>query len=141
MFQQRGAHRVSWQLHFGAIPEGLQVCHSCDVHYQPGDVTNRRCVNPRHLWLGDQVMNIADMDAKDRRAKGVVVGVAHLARSVRGAFQGSKNGRAELTDEKVRSIRVAAAAGASYADLGRAFGVTPEAISMAVRRLTWTHVA
>jgi len=51
-------HRVSWQIHFGDIPEGLQVLHRCD---------HRRCVRPDHLFLGTNADNQADMDAKNRR--------------------------------------------------------------------------
>lgn len=51
------AHRLSWKIHFGPIPEGMLVCHSCDV---------RRCVAPNHLFLGSDQDNIDDMIAKGR---------------------------------------------------------------------------
>ena len=57
------AHRASWMLHFGPIPDGMLVCHSCDVlHADP--TLYRRCVNPGHLWLGTPADNGADMAAK-----------------------------------------------------------------------------
>lgn len=53
------AHRLSYEIANGPIPDGLSVCHSCD---QPG------CINPRHLWLGTTSENLADRDRKGRGA-------------------------------------------------------------------------
>lgn len=54
------AHRTAWRLFHGEIPPKMHCLHTCDTP---------ACVNPKHLWLGTQADNIADMIAKGRRAR------------------------------------------------------------------------
>lgn len=101
------AHRASWELHFGAIPRGLKVCHSCDVSL---------CVNPAHLFLGTQIENMWDAVAKGRIASGERV---H---------------RARLTQADVAAIR---ASGERSVDLARRYSIDSGQISRIRHGKAW----
>lgn len=112
------AHRYSWELVNGPIPEDLVVCHICDVP---------ACVNPDHLTLGTRVYNTNDMWAKGRGRPGVS----------RGEAQGS----AKLTAAKVVAIRARyAQGGVTHAVLAAEHGVTPSVISHITTRRSWRHL-
>lgn len=113
------AHRYSYELAFGPIPDGLHVCHRCDVP---------RCVRPEHLFLGTDTENMRDCIAKGRFVPPpVYLGVEHHA--------------AKLTPERVRVIRARFADGQSVTGLARAFSVNTGTISDVVRNRTWRHVS
>lgn len=108
------AHRVSYRLFKGPIPEGMDICHTCD---------NRQCVNPDHLWPGTALDNIRDMWAKGR---GRVV-----------PRYGEANPMSKLSAQQVEEIRAFVAAGNKQIAAARKWGVSPMTISRLIRRETW----
>lgn len=109
------AHRMSWALAFGVLPNEAHVLHKCD---------NPPCVRPDHLFLGNNSVNQLDAFAKGRQTN-----------------VGTSNPRARLTEDDVRAIRSRRAAGETTIALGREFGVTTTAISAITLRQLWRHVA
>lgn len=113
------AHRVSWEIHHGPVPDGLCVLHNCPGGDRPS------CVNPHHLWLGTMRANNDDMTRKGRRRH--VIGV--------------DAGNAKLTEDKVRAIRTAyATEDISLKGLGARHHVHHETVRAVVLRKTWRHV-
>lgn len=131
------AHRAAWLLHFGAIPDGLMVCHTCD---------NPRCVRVGHLFLGTAKDNTTDAIHKRRFLSDARL-VATRARSGDASYQrrepslvrrGADAPRAKLTWDEVREIRQLYATGLStLAVLGARYGVGLTTISAVVRKETW----
>ncbi len=103
----RTAHSASFLLHGGVIPEGCDVCHTCDV---------RSCVNPAHLWTGTRRENVQDALNKNRFAKG------------------ERSGRSKLSRSQVISIRDSSDTQRATA---RQFGVSQHAIWKIRTHQTW----
>lgn len=107
------AHRLSYTLHTGSIPEGLFVCHTCD---------NPSCINPDHLFLGTNDENMQDMCAKDR------------------SNRGSRHYSAVLNDELVLKLRKEYNKGDSWMDLEKKYGVNRGVLRPAILGMTWKHL-
>lgn len=105
------AHRLSWELHYGPVPDGLLVLHHCD---------NPPCVNPSHLFLGTYKDNAQDAAQKGRMHPGALTGGA------------------KLTADIVRIIR--AHRGVSQRTLAVLYGVDQSTISQIISRRRWQHV-
>jgi HNH endonuclease len=132
------AHRMAYELTYGAILPGLFCCHHCD---------NRPCVRPDHLFLGTATDNMQDMVRKRRHGS-----MVHPERVPRGALHPSKtrpelrprgegHPRARLTEVQVREIRrLYAEEQATQWGLARTFGVSRSVIQRVLARTSWAHV-
>lgn len=109
------AHRRGWEIAYGPIPDGMDVLHRCD---------NPKCVNPKHLFLGNDKDNCKDKLTKKRNIN----------------LAGAEHGRSKLTPEDVMRIREASLFGASRASLSRSYGVSDVAIQKIVIRENWAHL-
>ena len=97
------AHRIAYALGYSTpVPSVVMICHRCD---------NRRCCNPRHLFIGAAADNNADARAKGR----------HVAPS------GLANGKAKLSDAQVIEIAGSTERGSV---LAARYGVSASLVSM-----------
>ncbi len=106
------AHRVSWGLHRGSIPNGLQVLHRCD---------NPPCVNPDHLFLGDVSANMKDAVKKGRKIMP----------------RGEKNYNATLTESQALEIKYSKVTNRKLAEK---YGVTYGMIGHIKNGRAWKHL-
>jgi hypothetical protein len=100
----KGAHRVSWMVHFGEIPPNYLVCHKCD---------NPLCINPDHLFLGTASDNMQDMIAKGRE---------------------DFTGRIKYTDEQVLRAIEMRKEGYTLKEIGETIGATFSTVSRLFNR-------
>lgn len=114
------AHRLSWELHNGSIPEGIDVLHRCD---------NPPCSRPACLFLGTNLDNIHDRMAKGRPG----VQPHHMPRGA--AHQNSR-----LTEGDVRAARRLRSQGRTIRAIAETFGVSSSTMYSALRGKTWSHV-
>lgn len=110
--KKRHASRWIYEFHYGPIAKGMSVLHRCD---------NRKCINPKHLFLGTQLDNIRDMIIKNRMARG------------------SRRGKAKLTEEQVFVIKKLIGR-KRQCDIARMFGVTYQTIQAIEQNRVWKHV-
>ena len=107
------AHRLSYILFFGEIPDDSLVCHQCD---------NPKCVRPSHLFVGTSAGNLQDMKTKGR----------HLF--------GGRNLRSKLDDGKVRRIHTLSESGFSQAKIAKTCGVAQSTVWKILKGMRWEHI-
>ena len=110
------AHRLSYQMHKGPIPEGMVVMHKCD---------NPRCVNPDHLDAGTQSQNIKDAFSRGRKLMPTK------------KARGEECGASKLMEADVLNIRESKL---SFSKLAAAYGVNKSTIERIKYRKTWRHI-
>lgn len=115
-----GTHRVAYQLFKGAIPEGMMVCHHCDVP---------SCCNPYHLFVGSALTNVRDMMTKGRHrvSDEVYPGVGRDLRDFK------------LSYEERHQIKALRICGASIKELAAQFDSTALVISKLCSRISPTQ--
>jgi hypothetical protein len=120
------AHRVSYEISFGIIPEGMLVCHKCD---------NRSCVNPDHLFIGSYHDNVIDMISKGRGDTNGLMPGWNKGKS--SSICGERHQSAKLSESIVIDILNSEEYGTVLADR---YGVSRSVISCIRRRVTWKHI-
>ncbi len=119
------AHRLSYEINVGTIPEGSLICHRCD---------NKLCVNPRHLYPGTSQDNTNDCAALGR----IYSGENHWSHlQPERVLRRERHGRARLTTEIAAEIRKSFAGGINRNQLAAKYGVNWSTINRVVRGEAW----
>lgn len=115
-----GAHRASWIVHYGDIPDKLFVCHKCDVP---------NCINPDHLFLGTAKDNVQDMISKSRNAPSAFIG-----------RNGEKHSQAKLNIKQVIEIKEMLNKKVSFSKIANLFNVSKSTIGSIKCGKNWSNV-
>ena len=107
-------HRYMYEKYRGAIPGGMCVLHHCD---------NPACNNPDHLFLGTMADNTRDMINKGRGKQP--------------GLKGIDNGRAVLTETRVREIRTATD---THRAIAKIYGISHANVGRIKRGEIWKHL-
>lgn len=119
-FPSASAHKVSWIIANGPVPDGLHVLHMCDGHL---------CVRPSHLFLGTNQDNVDDMISKGRQATGDATG----PRRYRSRYLKNWLQQIKLSPDDVKNIRRRYSTGNySYVALASEYGVCASTIANAL---------
>ena len=121
---QGRAHRYSYELLNGEIPDGLFVLHHCDVP---------ACVNPDHLFLGTNKDNVDDMVKKGRHVAGGTYQKGNYEK-------GENHHAAKITARTVLEIRKDRESGMSFSRLSKKYNLSAGYIFRIVKRTAWSHV-
>lgn len=112
------AHRISWVLANGPIPDGKDVLHKCDIPL---------CVKPSHLFLGTHQENMRDKGRKNRSS-----GFCHRK---------SAKSASDLTKEEVLTMRAEyTGEHGNVCRLAEKYGLKPPAVSSIIQRKCWKDV-
>lgn len=119
-------HRMAYSLINGTIPDGMQVCHKCDIP---------ACINPEHLFLGTASDNQQDSVRKGRKPS--IIGEKNPMYGVQGEAHPSH----KLTADEVREMRLLYATGEfTQKELAKRFRTTQINVSVITLRKTWNHI-
>lgn len=127
------AHRLSYEIHIGQIPEGMSICHHCD---------NPCCVNPDHLFAGTTADNVADREEKGRSNVESRSGDNHwMTRKPWRIAHGRTMMRSHLTDEMVMKIKIRYAdGGVTQRKLATDWGISYKNMNLILTGKTWKHI-
>jgi hypothetical protein len=114
------AHRYSYILCNGDIPQGLCVLHRCDTP---------PCVNPAHLFLGTDQDNVIDMLNKGR-----YVGFMNCD------FKGEFNPSSKLSNADIVNIKRLMDKGHKGIEIAKLFNVSTSIISSIKTGIAWKHL-
>jgi hypothetical protein len=123
------ANRVSYEIHFGEIPDGLFVCHKCD---------NPACINPDHLFLGTNSDNMKDCSLKGRIGFQKYPWIIHLKK--KHTSKGEKHSQAKLKEDQVVQMRRLFNDGMSIKNIAAIYKINPSHVGKIIRFKYWTHL-